>query len=163
MLLPLNAYGLTFPDPSSGAYPGATPLDGYFLYTGTMVMMLVGFGYLMTFLKWYGLGAVGFCLLITGIGMQWSVFIEAFFSQMYNNTWGPVALDIFTLMNICTVIATPLISFGAVIGKVTPLQLFVMLMLELAARAFTYNIILKGMLNVSDIGGIHSNRISIYA
>jgi hypothetical protein len=33
-------------------------------------MMLVGFGYLMAFLKCYGLGAVGFTFVITCLTLQ---------------------------------------------------------------------------------------------
>ena len=34
-------------------------------YIDVALMMLVGFGYLMTFLRYYGLGAVGECVLYT--------------------------------------------------------------------------------------------------
>ena len=65
-------------------------LDGYNLYIGVMIMMLIGFGYLMTFLKFYGLGAVGFCLLVTALGLQWGLLIEAFFTQVWANEWSAV-------------------------------------------------------------------------
>merc|ERR1719343_70448 len=39
-------------------------------------MMFVGFGYLMTFLKSYGLGAVGFTMFITCLGVQWAMIVE---------------------------------------------------------------------------------------
>ena len=44
-------------------YPATAPgtgTQGYNMFIGVEIMMFVGFGYLMTFLKWYGLGAVGF-------------------------------------------------------------------------------------------------------
>ena len=42
----------------------------YNAYIGVTIMMLVGFGYLMAFLKCYGLGAVGFTFVITCLALQ---------------------------------------------------------------------------------------------
>jgi len=39
-------------------------------------MMFFGFGYLMTFLKRYGMGAVGFTMLLTVVGLQWGILTE---------------------------------------------------------------------------------------
>ena len=43
--------------------------------------MFVGFGYLMTFLKRYGMGAVGFTMLITVVGLQWGILTEVLWIQ----------------------------------------------------------------------------------
>lgn len=40
------------------------------------VMILVGFGFLMTFLKKYGFSSVGINLLIAALGLQWGTFIQ---------------------------------------------------------------------------------------
>ena len=39
------------------------------------VMIFIGFGFLMTFLKKYSYGAVGFNMLISAVGIQWSMLI----------------------------------------------------------------------------------------
>jgi ammonium transporter Rh len=39
-------------------------------------MMFIGFGYLMTFLRWYGLGAIGLTMLVTAVGVQVSLLVE---------------------------------------------------------------------------------------
>jgi len=41
----------------------------YNFYVGVALVMFVGFGYLMTFLKSYGLGSVGFTMYITCLGV----------------------------------------------------------------------------------------------
>eukprot|EP01031_Cornospumella_fuschlensis_P042632 gene42632-52092_t len=51
-----------------------TVTQGYFYFGGIEIMMFIGFGYLMTFIKTYGLGAIGFTMLITAIGLQWYLF-----------------------------------------------------------------------------------------
>merc|ERR1719201_604408 len=56
-------------------------LDIYQLFTGVEIMMFIGFGYLMTFLKRYGMGALGFTMLITVVGLQWGILTEGLASQ----------------------------------------------------------------------------------
>ena len=48
----------------------------YVIARDIMVMLLLGFGFLMTFLPKYGLGAVGFTLLLTSLAIQLNVFVE---------------------------------------------------------------------------------------
>ena len=55
--------------------------------------MFVGFGYLMTFLKGYGLGAVGFTMFITCLGVELALVIEAFMSK------GKLNLSFASLLN----------------------------------------------------------------
>lgn len=40
------------------------------------VMVYVGFGYLMTFLRRYGYGALGYTLLLSAIVLQWGVLMR---------------------------------------------------------------------------------------
>ena len=42
----------------------------YNVFLGVEIMMFVGFGYLMTFLKDYGFGSVALTMMITAIGLQ---------------------------------------------------------------------------------------------
>lgn len=51
-------------------------LNGYQLFTGVEIMVLIGFGYLRTFLKRYGMGALGFTLFIVAIGLQLGILTE---------------------------------------------------------------------------------------
>ena len=51
-------------------------LSIYQLFTGVEIMMFIGFGYLMTFLKRYGMGALGFTMLITVVALQWGILTE---------------------------------------------------------------------------------------
>lgn len=48
-----------------------TELDFYGIYQDVHVMMFIGFGFLMTFLRKYGFGSISFNFLICGFGLQW--------------------------------------------------------------------------------------------
>lgn len=61
---------------SEMAYIEENFVDLYQMFTGIEIMMFFGFGYLMTFLKRYGMGAVGFTMLITVVGLQWGILTE---------------------------------------------------------------------------------------
>eukprot|EP00933_Yihiella_yeosuensis_P003770 TRINITY_DN10703_c1_g1_i1.p1 TRINITY_DN10703_c1_g1~~TRINITY_DN10703_c1_g1_i1.p1 ORF type:complete len:457 (+),score=89.79 TRINITY_DN10703_c1_g1_i1:139-1371(+) len=97
----------------------------YNFYVGVALMMFVGFGYLMTFLKAYGLGAVGFTMLITCLGVEWAVIIESYMGK------GNLNLDFMSLLNGNFAVAAVLISFGGLIGKISPLQVVLVTIIEL--------------------------------
>ena len=46
------------------------------------VMMLVGFGYLMTFLGKHGFGSVGFNFLLTCFVIEWSILVNGWFAMV---------------------------------------------------------------------------------
>eukprot|EP00931_Biecheleriopsis_adriatica_P052267 TRINITY_DN3038_c0_g1_i1.p1 TRINITY_DN3038_c0_g1~~TRINITY_DN3038_c0_g1_i1.p1 ORF type:complete len:885 (+),score=163.58 TRINITY_DN3038_c0_g1_i1:57-2711(+) len=97
----------------------------YNYYVGVALMMFVGFGYLMTFLKAYGLGAVGFTMVITCLGVQWSMILEGLMAT------GKLVINFMSLLNGNFAVAAVLISFGGLIGKVSPLQILCATILEL--------------------------------
>ena len=46
------------------------------------VMIFVGFGFLMTFLKRYSFSAVGFNFLIAAFGIQWALLMQGWFHSL---------------------------------------------------------------------------------
>lgn len=54
-------------------------------FEGTHVMIFVGFGFLMTFLKKYSYSALGFNLFLAAIVIQWAFLCQNFY-HMKNNT-----------------------------------------------------------------------------
>ena len=52
-----------------------------------MVMLVVGFGFLMSFLKLYGLGAVGYTYLLTALVVVCSIPVEGFFERLRTDEW----------------------------------------------------------------------------
>lgn len=87
--------------------------------------MLVGFGYLMTFLKAYGLGSVGFTMYITCIGVLFAILVESYMAKYR------LSIDFLSLLNGNFAVAAVLISFGALIGKINPLQVTILVVIEL--------------------------------
>ncbi|MEQ2210982.1 hypothetical protein XENOCAPTIV_023547 [Xenoophorus captivus] len=45
-------------------------------------MIFVGFGFLMTFLKRYSYGGVGFNFLIASFGLQWALLMQGWFHSL---------------------------------------------------------------------------------
>ena len=150
----------------SGSRVHGTGTQGYNMFIGILIMMLVGFGYLMTFIKWYGLGAVGFTMVVTAMGLQWAVFTQSFWAQVFNDEfeeregddWHKVSFCIYALVDSLFAVAAVLISFGAVIGKVSPLQLVVMTIIELCCHSFNYMGILN-RIGILDAGGTYIDHM----
>lgn len=123
------------------------------MFSGVLIMMVVGFGYLMTFISNYELGSVAFCILVTVLAFQISMFTEAFFTMIYDASWSYITLDIYDMINSLYAVAAVLISFGAVIGKTTPSQVLIMTILELLFYSFNNRVFQVGILNLADCGG----------
>ena len=123
----------------------------------------IGFGYLMTFLKWYGMGALGFTMLLTAMAIQWALFTESFWHQLFNNTlyghWHYVDMNMYSLLDTLYAVSAVLISFGAIIGKASPLQMVVMLIIEIACHSFNYEVLMLGTMRLVDVGGTYADHM----
>jgi len=108
--------------------------SGYPMFQDVHVMIFIGFGFLMTFLKKYGLSAVSLNMLCAVVCLQWATLVIGFFhlheGKIYMNMTESMLYSDFAS-------AAVLISFGVVIGKTSPLQLIVMALIEIVL--FTIN------------------------
>jgi ammonium transporter Rh len=129
----------------------------YIAYRDVMAMLLLGFGYLMTFLKTYGLGAVGFTLMLSVLSMELNILVEL--SMRYLNGDGseatswPMPISMATLVDSEFAAATLMITYGAVIGRASPLQLLIICVSQSFFYAFNKVILVLGIVGSEDVGG----------
>ncbi|XP_033504903.1 ammonium transporter Rh type A [Epinephelus lanceolatus] len=123
------------------------PMSLYPMFQDVHVMIFIGFGFLMTFLKRYGFSSVGVNLLLAAFGLQWGLFTQG----IWHLDDGKIKVSIFKIINADFSTATVLISFGAVLGKTSPVQLLIMTILEITL--FSINEHLVGIVfEATDIG-----------
>ena len=108
-------------------------------FQDTHVMIVVGFGFLMTFLKRYGWSSLGFNFLFTGFCIQWAILVAGFFHHLAHaehdaaaNHTGEAMIKVNMGMMLEADFTTGaiLISFGAVLGVASPVQLLLMILFE---------------------------------
>ncbi|KAG5326942.1 RHAG protein, partial [Acromyrmex heyeri] len=106
----------------------------YTLYQDVHVMIWIGFGFLMTFLKKYSQSAVGLTFLVGAILVQVALICDGVMNMQLGHK---AYLSLESLLSADVAVATPLISMGAILGKVTYMQLVFMGIVELIM--FTIN------------------------
>ncbi|XP_037088885.1 ammonium transporter Rh type A-like [Pollicipes pollicipes] len=141
-------------DEAAGTYSGTeTAHDAaphartYPMFQDVHIMIFIGFGFLMTFLKRYGLSSVSLNFLIAALVLEWAILVNGFFHLHH----GLIEVDIISLLSADFTAAAVLISFGVVLGKTSPSQLIVMALFEVPV--FVINeVIGRKYLIVSDMG-----------
>ncbi|KAG9276607.1 ammonium transporter Rh type B [Astyanax mexicanus] len=113
------------------------------------VMIFIGFGFLMTFLQRYGFSSVGFNFLIAAFALQWATLMQGFFHGMHH---GKIHVGVESMINADFCTGSVLISFGAVLGKTSPVQLLVMAVFEVTLFAVN-EFILLSLFGARDAGG----------
>ncbi|NXU78054.1 RHBGA protein, partial [Oreotrochilus melanogaster] len=104
---------------------------------------------LVTFLARYRLGSVATSILVVAFVIQWAVLIRGFLYSFQN---GKIVVGAQSMVsaNLCTMAV--LISTGAVLGRINPVQMLLMTLLEVTI--FTLNeFILLSLMGVRDSGG----------
>lgn len=103
----------------------------YPMFEDVHVMVYVGFGYLMTFLRRFGYSAVGNTLLQSAIVLQWAVIMRGIWRV--NNA--KIPLDMESLLGAEFSAVTYLISLGALLGKTSLIQNAIIGIVETALGA----------------------------
>lgn len=83
-----------------------------------LAMLLVGFGFLMVFVRRYGFGAVTGTYLVVAIGLPLYIFLRA--NGIFGHQLSPHTLDALLLAELS--VATTLIAMGAVLGRLRVFQ-----------------------------------------
>ncbi|NXT84314.1 RHAG protein, partial [Zapornia atra] len=111
------------------------------------VMIFVGFGFLMTFLKKYGFSSVGINMLIAAFGLQWGILVQGFWHMQERK----IQVDIKSMINADFSTAAALISFGALLGKTSPVQMLILTIVEISLFACNEHIV-TDILKATDVG-----------
>ncbi|KAG8145116.1 hypothetical protein E2320_013481, partial [Naja naja] len=113
------------------------------------VMIFVGFGFLMTFLQRYSFGAVGFNFLLAAFGIQWALLMQGW---LHTFEHGKILIGVESLINADFCVGSVCIAFGAILGKVSPVQLLIMTLFQVTLFSVNEYILLD-LLHVKDAGG----------
>ncbi|KAM9016600.1 ammonium transporter Rh type A [Ara ararauna] len=119
----------------------------YPLFQDVHVMIFVGFGFLMTFLKKYGFSSVGISMLLAAFGLQWGTLMQGFWHMQE----GKIHVNSNSMINSDFSTATALISFGAVLGKTSPLQMLILTILEITIFACNEHLVTE-IFQATDVG-----------
>ena len=118
---------------ASGVIEGVSnDINQYYpFFQDVHVMIFIGFGYLMTFLKEYSFTSIGYTFLIGAFIMQYSILVNGLIHNLMNNHYEKIYLNIESLITGDFASGAVLISYGAVLGKISLNQLFIMSILEI--------------------------------
>jgi ammonium transporter Rh len=129
----------------------------YIAFRDIMAMLLLGFGYLMTFLKNYGLGAVGLTMMLSILSMQTNILVEYLLrvvkGEEGSDSSFPLQIDMGTMIDAEFSAATLMISFGALIGFASPLQMILICFSQAFFYAFNKVFLVLGYIGAEDVGG----------
>lgn len=103
------------------------------LFTDVHVMVYIGIGFILTFLKNYSLTALCINLLCGSLAVQWYLLVEGFVHAAHNNHGDEpllIKVNIISFLFGEFAAAAVLVSFCVLIGKVTILQLVIMVIIE---------------------------------
>jgi len=146
------------PPSDSSASAAITAARAYSMFMDVHVMIFIGFGFLMTFLRKYGHSSVGLNFLVAAFVMQWYLLCGSFIEQAFADAshieggrFHKISLGIGSLLLADFAAAAVLITFGALLGKVTPLQLLMVAFIEIIIFSVNEQILYK--LGIQDVGG----------
>ncbi|CAG9819740.1 unnamed protein product [Phaedon cochleariae] len=130
-------------------YKDNSDLSKYGMFQDVHVMIFIGFGFLMTFLKRYGYSSLGFTLLLGSFIIQWAMLCQGFFDITEDYK---IELGLESLYRADIAAASVLISMGAILGRTTITQLLLMGAIEIALYC-TNSYLGSKILKVTDAGG----------
>uniref|UniRef100_A0A3Q1B121 Ammonium transporter AmtB-like domain-containing protein n=1 Tax=Amphiprion ocellaris TaxID=80972 RepID=A0A3Q1B121_AMPOC len=108
---------------------GETFSNFYAEFQDVNVIVILGFGFLCTFLVRYGFSGSGFNLLVAVMATQWAIILNGIESWYYR---GKIRVNLRSLVvaEMCT--ASVLISMGTMLGKTNPVHLIIIALLEVS-------------------------------
>merc|ERR1712062_49603 len=124
----------------------------YSFFQDVHVMIFIGFGLLMTFLKKHGFNSMGMTFLIGAMSIQVGILWVQFLHKVLDGEPLDIKIDIPTLICGDFAAGAVLISYGAMLGRITSTQILYMIFFELFFYAINEYIGVE-ILEAVDMGG----------
>uniref|UniRef100_A0AAY4DIE3 Ammonium transporter AmtB-like domain-containing protein n=1 Tax=Denticeps clupeoides TaxID=299321 RepID=A0AAY4DIE3_9TELE len=100
----------------------------YAVFQDVHVMVFLGFGFMATFLVRYGFSSSGFSLLVAAMTVQWAILMHGFLLVPRGREM--IAVNMQSLVFAEMYAASSLIAMGTMLGKINPVHLLIMALLE---------------------------------
>ncbi|CAF0963958.1 unnamed protein product [Rotaria sp. Silwood1] len=107
----------------------------YSFFQDVHVMMFIGFGFLMAFLRRYSFSSVSFNFLIAAFVVEWAILVHGYVFE-WNTITQSFPVNVKILLQADFICASVLISFGAVLGSINPTQLVVLALIEVVIQVW---------------------------
>lgn len=104
--------------------------NNYTFLTHITVMILFGFGFLGAWLKKYAYSSIGYSFMIAAFAYEFNFFLMGLWESIKEDEWDDLPLSISHFINAAYGAAAVLVTFGAVLGKVSPFELLIMAIFE---------------------------------
>ena len=124
----------------------------YGLFQDVNVMIYVGFGFLMAFLKGHSMGSITLNFLLAVLSMQTSIILNHLFHCALANRYEKLVLSLPSLIGGNFAAGAVLIAFGALLGRLSPTQSILIPLILLPFYALNESIAVVKYQSV-DMGG----------
>ena len=135
----------------------------YPAYQDVNVMMLIGFGFLMTFIRSYAWSAISYTFLTNAYIFQIYLLLLPFWNFVYDGNWGgantTISVDITSLILCSYAVASVLVAFGGVIGRVGPKDLIIIATFHIIGYSLNERLVFK---EIGTVDGGCSTTIHTY-
>jgi len=132
--------------PWGGQTMGEDLTHFYSIYQDVHVMIFLGFGFLMTFLRKNCYQAVGMTFLMCALTVQWYMLCGPFFEMWITDHSGfhhvRANMNVLVRADFCA--GAVMITYGVILGKISPFQLLCITLVEVPMYAFNESIGLFG-------------------
>jgi len=117
------------------------------------LMIYIGFGFLMVFLKSNSWTSVGWNFFLSAFAFQWAILCMGFWHRAMHGEFNhKIDLDITSLINADFCAAACMITFGALLGKADLFQMWIVIMFEVFFFSLNESIAMV-VFKAVDIGG----------
>lgn len=126
----------------------------YPMWQDVHVMIYIGFGFLMVFLKTGSWTAVGFNYMLAAWAFQWGILCVGFWIQIIHSEepLGKIHLDVHSLILGDFAAGSAMICFGAILGKADLFQCFIIVTIQMVFYGLN-NAISENIYHAVDMGG----------
>jgi ammonium transporter Rh len=116
------------------------------------IFIFIGFGFLRSFIKYYSWTSIALTFIAGIVSFEFGLFIIICWSSLFKKNWSDGIFNFQHLLDTNYCSATVIIALGAVLGKLSFPQYFIMIFLGIFFSTLNY-VLLRQTFRIIDVGG----------